>query len=84
MRVLVTGGTGGIGSEIVKKFRSHGHTVYAPTRQELDLATDFILLDNKFDIIINNAGINPLKQIHEFKCVSGKLYCTAKNHFPMH
>lgn len=65
MRVLITGGTGGIGSEIVKKFRSHGHTVYAPTRQELDLATDFILLDNKFDIIINNAGINPLKQIHE-------------------
>lgn len=65
MKVLITGGTGGIGSEIVKKFRSHGHDVYAPTRQELDLATDFILPDNKFDIIINNAGINPLKQIHE-------------------
>jgi 3-oxoacyl-[acyl-carrier protein] reductase len=64
MNVLVTGGTGGIGSSIVEEFVTHGHTVFAPSRAELDLSSDNIALSNcNFDIVINNAGINPLKSI---------------------
>lgn len=63
MKVLVTGGSRGIGAEIVRIFIDNGHDVYAPTRQELDLNLDIQLKNNSFDIIINNAGINPLKSI---------------------
>lgn len=62
-KVLVTGGTGGIGSCIVNKFKSAGHDVYAPTRFELDLTKDIHLTNINYDVIVNNAGINPLKSI---------------------
>ncbi len=67
MNVLVTGGTGDIGKEIVKLFESKGFNVFAPSRSDLDLSTDFELDDrySRFDIIINNAGVNPLKPIDE-------------------
>lgn len=63
MRVLVTGGSGGIGQVVVEYFESRGHTVYSPTRAELDLSLDVQLNETNFDIVINNAGINPLKNI---------------------
>lgn len=63
MKVLVTGGSGGIGSAIVELFQSKGHVIYAPTRTELDLTANINLEDTSFDIVINNAGINPLKPI---------------------
>lgn len=63
MNVLVTGGSGGIGTAIVEEFRSKGHVVFAPTRQEMDLSTNIKLDNPSFDIVINNAGINPLKQL---------------------
>jgi NAD(P)-dependent dehydrogenase (short-subunit alcohol dehydrogenase family) len=65
MKVLVTGGSKGIGKEIVTLFKGKGHNVYSPTREELDLTKNFILVKTDFDIIINNAGINPLKYIEE-------------------
>ena len=65
MRVLVTGGSRGIGKAIVDEFEKNGHIVYKPTRSELDLQ-NFTQLENiEFDIIINNAGINPIKPILE-------------------
>lgn len=65
MNVLITGGSRGIGKVIVDYFENSGHNVYAPTRSELNLENDINLLDPNFDIVINNAGINVLKNISE-------------------
>ena len=65
MKVLVTGGSRGIGRAIVALFRKKGHDVYSPTREELDLTKDFTLVRSDFDIVINNGGINPLKLVEE-------------------
>jgi 3-oxoacyl-[acyl-carrier protein] reductase len=67
MKVLVTGGTGDIGKDIIKLFESKGFNITAPSRSDLDLSTHFELNDqySEFDIIINNAGINPLKPIED-------------------
>ena len=65
MKVLVTGGSRGIGRAIVALFIEKGHDVYSPTREELDLAKDFKLMRCDFDIVINNGGINPLKNIEQ-------------------
>lgn len=62
-KILITGGTGGIGSAIVNKFSSMGHQVDAPTRSDLDLTKDIKLVNIEYDVIVNNAGINPLKDI---------------------
>ena len=67
MKVLITGGSRGIGKEIVEKFKNNNHEVIYPTREQLNLE-DFLsinqYLDNidvdSIDIIINNAGINEL------------------------
>jgi len=65
MKVLVTGGSRGIGRAIVALFIEKGHDAYSPTREELDLAKDFKLMRCDFDIVINNGGINPLKTIEQ-------------------
>jgi 3-oxoacyl-[acyl-carrier protein] reductase len=65
MKVLVTGGSRGIGRAIVALFTQKGHDVYSPTREELDLSKEFKLVDTNFDIVINNGGINPLKTIEQ-------------------
>lgn len=65
MKVLVTGGSRGIGKAIVTLFTEKGHEVYAPTREELDLKNVGTLTRTDFDIVINNGGINPLKQIED-------------------
>ena len=36
-KVLVTGGSRGIGREITNLFRDKGYEVFSPTRNELDL-----------------------------------------------
>lgn len=63
MRVFLTGGSRGIGLAIKNTFEKNKHTVFSPTRQQLDLTKEVNLSDNKFDIVINNAGINPLNGI---------------------
>lgn len=64
MKVLITGGSRGIGAAIVSTFRNQNHDVYAPDRKTLDLSSKKITLERRdFDIVVNNAGINPLKNI---------------------
>lgn len=65
MKVLVTGGSRGIGKVIVDLFKQKGHEVYSPTREELNLSGECRLVNTDFDIIINNGGINPTKGIEE-------------------
>jgi 3-oxoacyl-[acyl-carrier protein] reductase len=65
MKVLVTGGSRGIGKSIVTLFKEKGHDVHSPSREELDLTKDFTLVRSDFDIVINNGGINPLKLVEE-------------------
>jgi NAD(P)-dependent dehydrogenase (short-subunit alcohol dehydrogenase family) len=70
--VLITGGARGIGAAIATRLRASGHTVLAPTREELDLAVpasvDSFLArraGTAVDVLVNNAGINILRPIAE-------------------
>lgn len=65
MRVLVTGGSRGIGKEICDIFIKKGHEVIAPTRDELDLSKPITANYDKIDILVNNAGVNRIKSILE-------------------
>jgi 3-oxoacyl-[acyl-carrier protein] reductase len=65
MKVLITGSSRGIGKEISKYFLDRNHTLYCPTRKELDLSKDIKLKETDFDIIINNAGVNPLSKFED-------------------
>jgi NAD(P)-dependent dehydrogenase (short-subunit alcohol dehydrogenase family) len=70
---LVTGGSRGIGYAIAKKLDSYGMNVLLPTRSELDLLSDISIenylagLRTCVDVIINNAGINPIAAITDIK-----------------
>ncbi len=65
MDVLVTGGSRGIGKAIVDLFTTNGHSVYSPTRKELNLSQPIKLDKCEFDIVINCAGINPIKKLKD-------------------
>jgi 3-oxoacyl-[acyl-carrier protein] reductase len=65
MNVLITGASRGIGQTIANLFLDKGHAVWIPTREELDLSKPVDLKNRQFDIVINNAGINPLKPIDQ-------------------
>lgn len=69
-KVLITGGSRGIGNEIVELFKEKGYTVFCPTRDELDLSNkssvEEYINNNKdtgINIIINNAGINHINYL---------------------
>jgi len=69
---LITGAARGIGSAVAQIFQECGATILVPTRQELDLLSNDSIdrycshLDLHVDIIVNNAGINPLGAADEF------------------
>lgn len=70
-RTLITGASRGIGAAIKELFAQNGLKVFAPTREEMDLASNESIrnyiskLDEDIDILINNAGINQLAGLDE-------------------
>ncbi|MES2133313.1 MAG: SDR family oxidoreductase [Bacteroidota bacterium] len=69
--VLITGASRGIGKACVELFLAKGYSVLSPGRNELDLLSEQSIknyisgLKQPVDILINNAGINPLGSIGE-------------------
>ena len=67
--VLITGASRGIGKACAEKFREYGYDVLAPTRTEMDLASENSIHDYIGSItapihaLVNNAGINPLATV---------------------
>lgn len=71
-KVLVTGGSRGIGRQISKLLKEKGYMVETPERSELDLTNlqsieGYFSHNTNFDILINNAGINVLAQIESIE-----------------
>lgn len=71
LTALITGGTGGIGSTIVRKFVENDINVISPRSFEMNLLEKESIkkyidcIDEDVDILINCAGINPLAGIEE-------------------
>jgi dTDP-4-dehydrorhamnose reductase len=68
MRVLVTGGSGFVGSNVVKVFREvHGAHVVAPTHAELDLtnadAVQLSVEEHRPDAVVHAAILNDLDRL---------------------
>lgn len=90
-KVLITGGSGGIAQAIKTLLEKYGYTVYAPTRQEMDVTSwesiNAAMKDFIPDILINNAGYvvpQSIKQMdlentkkHIDINVGGTFYCTG-------
>lgn len=72
-RVLITGGSRGIGKAIAEKFQKEGYKVITPSRQELDLSDqvsieEYVISQKgqaPFDVIINNAGCNDIHLVED-------------------
>lgn len=90
-KVLITGGSGGIAQAIKALLEKDGYTVFAPTRQEMDVTSwesiDAVMKEFVPDILINNAGYvvpQSIKQMdlentkkHFDINVGGTFYCTG-------
>jgi 3-oxoacyl-[acyl-carrier protein] reductase len=66
MKVLLTGGSRGIGLAIKSLFEKRHHDVHAPTREELDLHNVPHIQSPNYDVVINNAGINIISDLTDF------------------
>ena len=71
-KVLITGGSRGIGKAVAERFKKAGYEVTCPTRQEMDLSDPGSVeryieanKDTVFDVIVNNAGINDINGIED-------------------
>lgn len=70
---LVTGASRGIGAAIVAQLKANGYLVIAPTRTELDLASNPSIdsylsrLNYPVDILVNDAGINRVAALEATK-----------------
>lgn len=73
LKVLITGASRGIGLAVAELYQKQGHTVVTPTRSDCDLSNrDSVAkyikgLSTDFDVLINNAGINPIRKIQDIE-----------------
>ena len=91
MKVLITGGSGGIAQAIKTLLEEEDYIVYAPTRLEMDVTNwqsiDKVMKEVVPDILINNAGYVVPKSIKEMDLentkkhidinIGGTFYCTG-------
>lgn len=75
-KVLLTGGSKGIGKAIYNLLNNEGYDVFAPTRKDLDLSSNKSIdkflqkySNCTFDIIINNAGVNYINLIDDLSII---------------
>lgn len=68
-KILVLGGSGGIGNEVVKKLKKYNVDLYYPSREELNLSkiSDSYYLKEEWDCIINCAGVNCIDKDISYK-----------------
>jgi len=71
-KVLLTGGSKGIGKSIKEVYEANGYMVIAPSHSEMDLSDISSIKafiegnkDEYFDVIINNAGVNDINLIED-------------------
>lgn len=71
-RVLITGGSRGIGYAIAQVYKNSGSEVVTPSRTEIDLADETSVREflerhkqDSFDVLINNAAENFISEIKE-------------------
>ena len=69
-RALITGGSRGIGQQIAKVMSAKGFDVVLPKREELNLESidsieKYFATERKFDVLVNNAGINFISPLSE-------------------
>ncbi|MDE3090041.1 MAG: SDR family oxidoreductase [Chloroflexota bacterium] len=70
---LVTGASRGIGAAIAERLQGDGLKVLIPNRGELDLLSNDSIdvylsrLTEQVDVLVNNAGINPLGSLTELR-----------------
>lgn len=90
MKVLITGGNGGIAQAIKSHLEEEGYDVCAPNRMDMDVtdwnSVDKMISSYKPDILINNAGYVAPKSIKEADLentkkhidinLAGTFYCT--------
>ena len=91
IKVLITGGSGGIAQAIKALLEKEGYTVFAPTRADMDV-TDWDSIKNAIknfvpDILINNAGYVVPQSIKQMNLentkkhfdinLGGTFYCTG-------
>ena len=91
IKVLITGGSGGIAQAIKALLEKEGYTVFAPTRADMDV-TDWDSIEKTIkafipDILINNAGYVVPQSIRQMNLentkkhfdinLGGTFYCTG-------
>ena len=91
IKVLITGGSGGIAQAIKALLEKEGYTVFAPTRADMDV-TDWDSIEKTIkafipDILINNAGYVVPQSIKQMNLdntkkhfdinLGGTFYCTG-------
>ena len=60
MRYLITGGSGKLGSDLIKQLKKEGHTVYVPSHKEMNLLNEKEVISKvllfKPDVILHSAA----------------------------
>jgi len=60
MKILLTGGSGFIGKNIIESYLAEKYTIYSPSRSELDCSNDESVANyfykNSFDVVIHSAA----------------------------